>query len=664
MSQYEHDKINETEMSELIKLAKEQELEKAKNKAKSNPVSNKPVKTITDISTAGHGDYVQTEDGIGAIVIDHDVELQKMREADETGQKLMSLLDNNSLISDANNYTPDYGEDAPENYDPGEEYIQNNPYDPKVKAMKDIKEGFADLTFGLNGLVDKNSDEGKRVAEAMDKLRTGEIVLPTPEEYEQQKQEALERRKKRQAQKEASQNPTKDPVQEADPEKDLNEELKMADMPEHAIIKKGADDLLNKLNETPIEKNIVQEEEPVIETVEEPKTNGPINLAGLEEELDANAHEPNQEVSKEPEIKPEEVVTINVPKGEADKVIETLPLETYDKVVKAKVVKVNEVELKDVPTKTTHVTDLARYRMLAQRRPKVQSAEVTERVLINSGFVVTLKSATSLEMATIFSSPTSNDVDWEKEYQFCYEHTVGTSIGKLSFNEFVAKVSPSDIETILFGIYEISETDTRKVSINCGTNDGGCGGSYEVDAEISKLPNYDALNEEAKKRVKEIIDKKGSTFESKQLANESPTATVKYVQCGDDRILSLRTTTGNMMIERIDRINEVASTHGAVIALLLLYVEDIRITVQERPDVEPTTFLLDTPDLLCEELLKLTDEEVNFVKDIITDDLIEYPTITFSIKGPCRCPHCGNVKDSIPCSISDLVFQKVQTVLE
>lgn len=410
-----------------------------------------------------------------------------------------------------------------------------------------------------------------------------------------------------------------------------------------------------------IQNNGAPQEAPHV-VLEAPAPKKPINLAAMEEELDAEVQESVKPATEE--VKPEEVVTINVPEGEAETVIENLPIETYDKVVKAKVVKVNEVELKDVPTKTTRITDIAKYRMLSKRRPSTNTAEITERVLINSGFVITLKAATSLEMATIFTSPTSNDVDWEKEYTFCYEHTVGTSLGKLSYNEFVAKVSPSDIETILYGIYEISETDTRKVSIICGTTDGGCGSSYEVEAVINKLPNYDSLNAESKERIKKIIEAKNSPDESKRMVNESPTTLVKYVKCGDDRVVTLRATTGNMMIERIERINDVASTHGAVIALLLLYVESIKITIQEREDTEPTTFLIDTPDLLCEELTRLTDDELKFIKDIITDDLVEYPTITYSIKGPCRCPHCGNEKAEIPCSISDLVFQKTQSVLE
>ena len=554
-------------------------------------------------------------------------------------------------------------------------------------------EGFSKLTPGLpgHGLVSADSEEGRLVAEAFHKLETGEIVLPTPEEYEKQKEEAKKKRDQERAERQAkakealkaqtARNDTKEqPVVE-------REEPQMAEMPENAVIKKGVDELMSALEtgntnhqvqpdttpnvgtpiENPASNRNDNSNEQVVQPVREkpqmpPQKPATFNLAEAEEEVKENAENAPEVESDTETIKPEEVVHIDVPAGEADTLMEHLPLGTYDKVVKAKVIKVNEVELKDVPTATARVTSIADYKRLAKRRPKTKTAEVTERALINSGFVITLKGATSLEMATIFTSPNTTDVDWEKEYNFCYEHTVGTSLGKLSYNEFLAKVDPTDIETILDGIYEISETDTRNVSIICGTNDGGCGQSYEVEVKISDLPNLDEVTDEMKARIKTIVDAKNSVDETRRIVEDSPTSIVKTIKL-DDRYIKLRPTTGSMMIERIDRIDSIGQTYSPLVAILVLYVESITVQIQERPDVEPVSYLLDTVDLICEELMHLDDDELQCVKDVVTNELPQYRAITYSIKGPCKCPHCGNVKKSIPCSISDLVFQKAQSVL-
>ena len=698
------------DMSELLKAAKSQQKERnqktieAQTKESSSGIK---FNMATDIASANNGDYIMTNDGIGGIVIDHDEEARKMQENDKTGNSLLALLDESSLIVDANKYEPDYGDDAPDNYDPGEEYIKNNPYERKTKQMKDIKKDFSSLTYGINGLVEKGTQEALMVEEAMEKLRTGEIILPTPEEYEQQKKEAELRRKQRfNSSNKPNSSSNEGKIQKELPVDDDVFEPRMADVSDDVVVKNNLDDLLSSLDDdNSVEKKVeettstptisipendsmeydkenlvvkkgvdeilsaienetsnVEEKElkVTVEKEESQDTPTPINLAEMENEVEESKNL-DQETPPEEEIKPEEVVTINVDKGEAETLIENLPLETYNKVVEAKVVKINEVELKDIPTQTTRITDISAYKRISRRRPSVKSAEVTERVLVNSGFVITLKSATSLEMATIFKSPTSEDVDWEKEYMFCYEHTVGTSIGKLSFNEFVARVSPNDIETILNGIYEISETDTRKISIRCNV-EVGCGEVYDTDIEIAKLPKLDSLNSESKERIREIINAKNSVDETRKIVENSPTSIVKRIRLGD-RIFSLRTTTGHMMIERIDSVNDIGKTYGPLIALLCLYVENIIITYKEREDAEEQSFLIDSVDLLCEELKHVPDEDLEVIKTVVTDELKEYPTITYSIKGPVKCPHCGHVDQEIPCFISDLVFQKAQSVL-
>ena len=306
-----HETMDTSEMSAILEKAKEQQAEKNKKTLEQHKASKLVVNTSnanSDINSAKHGDYIETEDGIGGIVIDHEVEAEKMRSNDKTSKALMALLDTDGLISDANEYIPDYGEDAPEGYDPGVQYITENPYDPKTKEIAKIKEGFAELTYGLHGLVNKNSTEGRKVEEALEKLRSGEIVLPTPEEYEQQKKEAAERKKRRQQNNENNQNVT--PTNISEPVDNTDDEYEMSGVPEDVVInKKGVDDLLNAINNETVEKNTQTPEPettPEVNTNEK-KVNAPINLAELEEEVNEVAEVQKEEEPTE-ELKPEDVV--------------------------------------------------------------------------------------------------------------------------------------------------------------------------------------------------------------------------------------------------------------------------------------------------------------------------------------------------------------------
>lgn len=410
-------------------------------------------------------------------------------------------------------------------------------------------------------------------------------------------------------------------------------------------------------------------QEPTVETpapeAEPPKASEPIDLGAMEEEL-AEAKEnppaPTEQAPAEKRDPNAPDVVINVPEGEADKLFQTMPLDTYDKVTHAKSIVVNEIEKKDVPTATRRITNIAEYRALNQRRKNKRDAEITERVLLNSGIVITLKSATSLEMSTIFKTMQDTDIDWAKEYTFIYEHHVDTSVGRLSYNDFVKAISPSDIETCLDGIYEISETDTRKIQLTCGTRDGGCGSPYEVEVDVSTLPCVDRLSDRSKARVKEIITARNNPEEAKKIYENSPNMTAKYVEMGD-RLLVIRNTTGHMLIERSDYIDAISDQYNGLIALLILYIEQIQITVQIREDAEPDIYYLDSIDAICEELKTLTDEEMEELRQIIESGLTDYDPVTYSLKGEFKCPNCGKVEREVPCNISDLIFQKVQRML-
>ncbi|MCM1218508.1 MAG: hypothetical protein NC548_28810 [Lachnospiraceae bacterium] len=733
-TRYEKGGIDMKAVMEAAKAQREQK--QTTGQQRKPPVARHPVavKVASDVSTAEHGDFVKTADGSGAILIDHEVEAAKMQSNDATSKSLIALVESPDLISDVNGYTPDYGEEAPENYDPGVQYINENPYEKKAMEMVKIKKGFAKLTYGTHGLVNADSEEGKKVEEALAKLRSGEVILPTPEEYEEQKREAARKRKERsdklkgkksepeEKKEEPKQNTTRTvaPRKKQTQSKPVEEEIQMAEMPENYIMKKGAVEQMSEMNEkstpvtpvrrapvattngnttppkkeetvtkadapvaepkqapklgapaggliidTPAPKNKpepIPEEEPVEqaeETAEENKgeQRGVLNLGELEAEAEDMKHESGEEPAEgeEAPANDDKVTIINVPEGQVGDVIRQLPPDTYDKLVSSKVVQINEVELKDVPVATRRITDINDYKALKKIRPQKQP-EITERALINSGFVVTLKGATSMEMSSIFVSMNGSDIDWGKTYQFCYEHTIGTSIGRLGYTEYVAKVDPADIETILDGIYEISEHDEISVQVNCQ-----CGLPYDVKVKTATLATPNRLPQESMDRVKEILDARNDMERAQKVQESSPTVTAKYIQSGDKTIV-IRTTTGDMMITRIDEINRIAEEYNGAIAAIALFVEKVLVEAQFNENSQPEVYELTDLDIICEELKQLEDEELGMVKDMISG-LKQYETVQYTLKGPFQCPNCGHTDREVGCTIADLVFQKVQRAL-
>ena len=244
------------DMSAILKKSREQNAQKNAQRAariearnrqvpQSNPTQD--INEATDIQSAKSGDYVQTEDG-GAIVIDHEEELRKIRESNKTAKALDNLLDESKLVIDANEYNPQYRN----GFNPRDEWLRQHPADSQTKNVIGMMEGFGQLTYGLNGLVRVGTPEAIAVAEALENLRTGKVILPTPEEYEAQKKAAEERKRIRRAklsgQPQPKQQSQQQPQQKKEPVSPVRrvpnrspqpEERKMAKMPEHIVIQEG-----------------------------------------------------------------------------------------------------------------------------------------------------------------------------------------------------------------------------------------------------------------------------------------------------------------------------------------------------------------------------------------------------------------------------------------
>lgn len=732
--------VDMAKLLEEVKSQQKQELaESISNKQQTQPTATQPT---TQKRIVQHGDAVELEDGTVGIYIDHQVEMQRLQEVDKTKMKLMNLVkQDSSLITDENQ---EYVVDEFGNHtDPGTEWLKRNPYSTKANTMRKIKAGFSQLTYGFKGLVPINSEEGRIVAEALDKVRTGEVILPTPEEYEAQRLAAEHRKRERmqRLQQKANEQPTKKQkstktrtkkkqVQKVEhpvdisvttPPEEPETEIKMAEAPKYAIVQKGVLEQLMENNKDEITKSTstIEPTEPV--TIKKPKSRIPVvttdesisdseGMVITNTDINSSTNEPSTQVPPPPqqeEKKPldmfqvhemveaqraeilqqtdsdiessdneegstatetPDVMHITLEKGQAKDFAQNMPKELYDKFQATKTVHIEEIEMKQIPTATRRITDISQYRELCSKRPNHVVGELAERALVNSGIIIVVKAASSIEQASIFLPHADNymDYDMERVYEFMYTHTVDTSIGKLSYNEFKDVISLLDIDTVLEAIYSISEQKEKTISMNCPADDEddgipGCGGSFEMKINTGTLPDTKNFPKESMDQVKKIIKAKGDLEKSKEIQMTSPASTVRIAKIGD-RYFVARSMTASRYIT-LDARRAELSKYPQIIKLLLINVDSIQIETPIEGTDEVETSVIDSVELIAEELTQLTDEELTLLKQFLTT-IKEYVPMRFSIKGPYQCPLCGKVHpDAQLNSMIQLIFQVALTTL-
>lgn len=356
------------------------------------------------------------------------------------------------------------------------------------------------------------------------------------------------------------------------------------------------------------------------------------------------------------------VVQFNVPEGQVKSFISTLSTETRGNISRSQSIVINEVKKRDIPTSTRTIKSLDEFKRIIPQR---KHSEVIGIALPNSGIYATFKGAGSLAMATILPDLDTNQVDYQKRYQFCHECLVDTSIGKLSLSEFCAYVSNDDLELCLFAILRASEADENTIVLECGNEN--CKSEYEVKYKLTELLDVDSITSETNDQVTRIIQNKDVFEKAKEVFESSPTMTTKQIDVTDNDgnkiSIDFRIPNGTVTIDRQPHIQEIVQNYNQYILGFILWIPRIYYTIQIEGDDQAEPYMIDDAMVIAEVLSSLDDDVLRAMGQVVSGMAV-YGGLTFSFKGDYRCPKCGRRETKIPCRIDDLLFYKVGKAMQ
>lgn len=552
-----------------------------------------------------HGDTVELDDGETGIVIDSDHEMNKMIEASKN-EKLEALVDPTVPMYEKLNL----GDTGETPIDEGELILQTQPKSDHAQSIAKVKADFAGYAPSIHGLAPIGSKENLQYEAALEALRSGQVVLPTVEQYEQQKKELEMKRKEEETANMDSTNNQQVPAPQV---------INLAEMEEQ------------KRQES------VQSQRPV-----ETQDVAPVSAQN---------------------ITPHEVTEFKVPEGRVHDFVDTLTPEQQQKVEASKVIEIKEVRQVDVPVATRKVTSIDQYKRIASRKVTAEAVEVP---LLNSGYVAIVKGCGSLEMASILPEPQTMEWDdYSKLYSFCYSNLVNSSIGYLSYKSFCVKTSPDDLPAMVHAILRASVPDEQSVTLTCGAEK--CGKDYDITYLLSELSDLDSVDETILNRIDEIMAVKGVIDDARALQENSPVMIQKYISIGDGRTVCLRNPNGPITVERTkpELIEKISNKYSQFVVLFLLNIEKITLELENDKGNKDIYDLVD-PEVIAEEIQTFSDTQLEILKEEL-QKLESYNQYTYSFKGrnagPVVCPHCGLVNERIPCRVPQLVFQRVSRAM-
>lgn len=275
--------------------------------------------------------------------------------------------------------------------------------------------------------------------------------------------------------------------------------------------------------------------------------------------------------------------------------------------------------------------------------------------LAQSCYTVFMESLTLPEIEGYVNSTMDTYNTKRRLYELIYSKIQRTSIGKISFDNFLDITSFLDLNSLMYGIYMQTFPGKLSLTLTCGS----CKQKFKAD-----IPNDSIIYS----KDENIFERYNQISECKTIQEVSAGSLLNYNeriildQCKayiDLRIPSLREHLDLMLSINEDRLNEISSSVSR-----MLFISDIKILnvpesiAKGKPIHYSETDLGNKIDFIG----RLSIPDAEQLGDAMEEKINKY-SVDFAIQS-FDCPHCKKALGNIPLDIEEVLFQKMLDVAQ
>lgn len=323
-----------------------------------------------------------------------------------------------------------------------------------------------------------------------------------------------------------------------------------------------------------------------------------------------------------------------------DEIVEVEEPEEEEKKDAAPPIDLTSIRIKK--TKTGGKTAYARIR-------KSRNEATTQIVMPNTGMTSALAGFSSPELRNIATTLSSMDAYRAAEFRFnqIFSKIKDTSIGPISYEEFLRCTSLLEINILYYGVFCSTYQNSNKYPMRC-TNKG-CGSQFEYDYPNSRLMYIDDKHEITAQSILSVV--KGIN-NAKDLLENSEVNTIERIYLDDSQtIVDLRhPSLWNELNDVLQNVTQQMMTEDEVTVNILPFVEAVYVL----DPVDGTYVPLEDFDDKFTELSSLNEhDDVKLSKQI--EKIIDKYHIKFGFRDVV-CPHCNK-------KIEDMEIPSMETLL-
>lgn len=389
---------------------------------------------------------------------------------------------------------------------------------------------------------------------------------------------------------------------------------------------------------------LVEKKEKVEEDVEDEET----EASETEEETDP------EESAADREERFEQAVVI-IDKLNSDKL--KFSEEEKEKLEYAKSIKVKEVEtleIRTLKTKKKKKNDIAK---IIKRLPSVNDANI---VLPSSGYTAKIAGASAHELISLMTSSQNALLDAESKWSLIHSKLVETSLGNMTFTDFLRSTASSDYNTFIYGLLMATYPDDDKVPFTCENEK--CKHSFQHTYSVRSLLRAEEMSEKLQNEVKRIVDGSHTEEDAKKThADAAVNQVLRIVLPETQIILDLHVQSAHELINNSIKSlveHQEEMTKYAQATMFATLVKTAYVPDPDSEDVEDPEYYEYTSSMDITKIIYALPNN-DFIALSKKGEDLSNTTFEFGLMNV-RCPKCGHIHEYVDFDIESILFYRYQ----
>jgi hypothetical protein len=276
----------------------------------------------------------------------------------------------------------------------------------------------------------------------------------------------------------------------------------------------------------------------------------------------------------------------------------------------------------------------------------------TEAFLPQSKYSITLSSFSRGELINLQSLVRREELYREETYKIIYKHIIGTSLGKLTIEEFLMNTSFLDLDTLAYLMYSATFKDKGTYTLNC--LNPKCNETINIqlnNSSLIKINNPTLYEKMRKDALKEPLDlaglKKSKDFFLNKASYLKLDDSGYYLTLKEPSLAEDSWTLRHSKDEKLEGDDGLLTALECVIEIKIpIKGTEEHLIVDDKAEILKYIYKLsfgDQKELIDEAELILFGNVINYQIDEVT------------------CPHCGEVYKELPIGMANVLFYLIYT---